>query len=150
MLASVLAAIAFYLSGNDSGMVELVARWTAQWSATLLMAFGIETMVDGTVIAGNRFAVRVVAECTAIAPFILFSGAVIAYPAGLRVKVYGILLGLLSLTALNIVRIASLFWIGLNSPHMLDIAHLVVWQSLMAIVAISLWLWWVGRLKHDR
>jgi hypothetical protein len=33
---------------------------------------------------------------------------------------------------------------------MLDIAHLVVWQSLMAIVAISLWLWWVGRLKHDR
>lgn len=80
----------------------------------------------------------------------LFIGAVIAYPAPLKAKTVGALIGLVVLTAVNLLRIMSLFWIGSAYPEYLDVAHLLVWQTAIILLAIVLWLFWVERFAGAR
>jgi exosortase/archaeosortase family protein len=101
-------------------------------------------------LASEGFAVSIVAECTAVGPLVLFMGAVAAYPSPLRSKGIGLVLGAVVLTAVNLFRIMSLFWIGSNYPEYPDIAHLLVWQTVIILIAILLWLFWVDRLAGVR
>jgi len=45
----------------------------------------------------------------------------------------------------NVVRLASLFYVGIHWPGILDVVHQLVWQSLVIVIAVSLWLLWAGR-----
>ena len=148
--ASLLVALTVYFGFLGSSLVETVAEWTAQWTSTTLNLFGASTRVNGTILSSNSFAVNIVAECTAVGPLVLFIGAVLAYPARLKTKGIGILLGLIVLTGINVVRIVSLFWIGSNYPEYLDIAHLLVWQAAIIIIAIIMWLFWVEKMAGVR
>lgn len=80
----------------------------------------------------------------------LFIGAVVAYPSSMKAKGIGIALGIVVLTAINLVRIINLFLIGSAYPQYLEIAHLLVWQTAIILSAIILWLIWVERLAIAR
>jgi hypothetical protein len=43
---------------------------------------------------------------------------------------------------INEVRLISLFYIGIYAPAIFDTTHLLVWQSLMILFALGLWLLW--------
>ena len=66
----------------------------------------------------------------------------------IRQKGEGIALGILVLYALNLVRTVSLFLVGTYFPGLFDTAHYIVWQSLMILLAIGLWLFWVEKLVY--
>ena len=127
-----------------------VARWTASSSSLALNLLGSSASVDGTVLRSSGFAVDVVGECTAVGPIVLFMGAVLAYPARLRAKAAGLALGILLLSAVNLVRVISLFWIGSAFPQYLDVAHVLIWQTALIVVVIVLWLVWAERVGHAR
>ena len=148
LAASLGLALAIYYGFLGSTWMEYVAEWTADWTSRSLNLLGTSTRAEGTILASDSFAVSIVAECTAVGPLVLFIGAVIAYPAPLRAKSLGVLLGLVVLTGVNIVRIMSLFWIGSAYPEYLDMAHLLVWQTAIILLAIVLWLVWVERVAH--
>ena len=143
---SLALALAVYYGFLGSSLVDHVAAWTADWTNHALNLLGTSTRVDGTIIRSDSFAVNIVAECTAVGPLILFIGAVAAYPAHLRAKSLGVVLGLVVLTVVNLVRIVSLFWIGSAYPEYLNLAHLLVWQSAIILIAIVLWLIWVEKV----
>lgn len=147
---SLALALAVYFGILAGAWIETVSEWTARWTSSALNLLGSSTSVNGTILSSDSFAVNIVAECTAVGPLVLFMGAVLAYPSALRAKSLGWLLGLLVLTAVNLVRIMSLFWIGSAFPRYLDIAHLLVWQTAMILLAIVLWLFWVERIAHAR
>ena len=100
------------------------------------------------VVGSSTFAYQIVAECTAIGPVILFAGAVFAYPATFKSKLLGIGVGLVLLTGLNLVRLVSLFYIGVVFPEYLPMAHFLVWQAVIIISAIVVWLFWVERFAR--
>ncbi len=143
LAASLALALAFYYGYLGSGWVGRVSEWTAEASSRALGLAGTPTWVEGATIASDSFAVVVVAECTAVGPLLLFIGAVAAYPSSVRAKVMGAALGLFALSGLNVVRIASLFWVGSAYPEYLSLAHLLVWQPAMIVSAVVLWLLWV-------
>ena len=145
LAASLGLALAVYYGFLGSTWLEYVAAWTADWTSAGLNLLGTSTRVDGTILASNSFAVNIVAECAAVGPLVLFIGAVIAYPATLRAKGLGILIGLVVLTLVNLVRIMSLFLIGSAYPEYLEVAHLLVWQTAIILLALVLWLLWVER-----
>jgi exosortase/archaeosortase family protein len=60
----------------------------------------------------------------------------------------GIAIGIVALFALNLVRTVSLFYIGAHFPDFLDTAHVLIWQSVMILAAIALWLFWVEKLAR--
>ena len=150
LAASLGLALALYYGYLGSGWVGFVAEWTADMTSRALNLAGTSTRVDGTIIASDSFAVSIVAECTAVGPLVLFIGAVLAYPSTLRSKVLGAVLGLTVLTAVNLVRIMSLFWIGSAYPQYLSLAHLLVWQTAIIVLAVVLWLLWVERIARAR
>lgn len=146
VIAGLLVVPALYAVSPDNLLVETAAAWTASWAGVGLGVLGISTYVNGSILASEDFAVNVVAECLALAPIMIYSGAVIAFPASFKAKAWGIAVGALVLTSVNLVRIVSLFWIGAGYPEYLDFAHLLVWQSGMYLLAIVLWLYWYGRV----
>lgn len=148
--ASLVLALALYFGFLGSPLVDWIASWTALGSSYTLNLLGLSTAVQGTILSSDRFAVSVVAECTAVGPLLLFMGAVGAYPSPLRAKGLGIILGIVILTAVNLVRITSLFLIGSSYPQHLATVHLLIWQPAIIILAIVLWLFWVQRIAYDR
>ena len=48
--------------------------------------------------------------------------------------------------ALNIVRVISLFYIGQWSPGAFEWAHLYLWQVLIMLDALIVWLIWIQTL----
>ena len=147
---SLLIALAIYFDFLGGGWVRIVAEWTARWTSAALNLLGSSTSVDGTIVASDSFAVNIVTECTSLGPLVLFIGAVVAYPSAFKSRGTGVLLGIAVLTAVNLVRIVSLFWIGSTFPQYLSVAHLLVWQSVMILLAIVLWLFWVERVARVR
>lgn len=140
--------MAAYFGYLGSSVVTVVAAWTARWTSSALNLLGSSTQVDGVVLSSDAFAVNIVAECTAVGPLVLFMGAVVAYPSPVGAKGLGLLLGILVLTAVNLVRIMSLFWLGSAYPQYLSVAHLLVWQTAIILVTIILWLAWVERIAN--
>lgn len=135
-------ALAVYYGYLGSGWVELVSEWTAEAAGRTMGLAGAHTSVDGATIASDSFAVVIVGECTAVGPLLLFIGAVAAYRASARAKAVGVALGLFALSVLNVARIVSLFWLGSAYSEYLSLAHLLVWQPAMIVVALMLWLLW--------
>ena len=145
--ASLGLALAVYYGSLGSSWLDVIAEWTATWTSKAINLFGGSTTVSGTLLISDNFVANIVAECTAIGPIILYIGAVVAYPASKRAKLAGVAAGAVVLTAVNLVRIISLFWIGEAYPEYLDVAHLLVWQSAIILLAIIMWLLWAGRLS---
>lgn len=148
IVVSLLLAMAVYAGAIGGSWVLAIAQWTASWTSLGLGWLGISTSVNGTILASDSFAVNVVTECTAIGPLLVFLGAVVAYPSRLRAKGIGALAGVVLISAVNLVRIISLFWIGDNYFEYLDIAHLLIWQTAIILFTIVLWLFWMERVAH--
>ena len=138
------ALYAYFLSFG-SGLMDRVTGWTAASAAFPLPLLGTDVDVRGTIVTSDRFAYNIVAECTLVGPLMLYVAAVLAYPVTLASKASGVALGLLVIGGLNLVRLVSLFYVGTYMPQHLDVAHLVVWQGVMVLSVVVLWLYWVQR-----
>ena len=143
-------ALFAYFQSFGSAVMDQVTAWTAASAAFPLQLLGTDVDVRGTIVASDRFAYNIVAECTLVGPLLLYVAAVAAYPAGLASKASGIALGVLVIGGLNLVRLVSLFYVGTYMPQHLDVAHLVVWQGVMVLSVVVLWLYWVQRSGRAR
>ena len=139
-----------YLATDQSGAVVMFARTTAHATATVLSLLGEAVRVDGVSLYSPLLNMRIVSECTAITPTIVFSAAILAFPSSIPAKLKGLLLGVVTLYLINLVRVVSLYYIGTHSPDHMEFAHIVVWQSIMILVAIGLWSVWAARYSEIR
>jgi len=117
--------------------------WTTAWALTLL---GAEGHAQGSLVSSSLMSLRIILECTAVFPCMLFFAAVLAYPCGLKAKSWGIAFGIPSIVLINQVRLVSLFYVGRWFPEAFDTVHLVVWQSLIIFLTLVLWLLWAVRV----
>ncbi len=151
IIAGSLALTLGVYSGLLGGFwIDAVARWTARWANGMLNAIGFDTTVNGTILASDSFAMNVVTECTSIGLLLLSLGAVAAHGATIKTRLLGAGLGIIVLTGVNIVWVASLFWIGAVLSQHLGIVHLLMWQSAMILLTIILWLYRADRFAVTR
>lgn len=129
---------------NDAIIVPFTS-WIAAVSGGLLNALGETVEVDGTQIRAPGFAVNIENGCNGIETVLLFGSAVLAFPAPWRRRLLGLLLGFLAIQALNFVRVVTLFWIGLHRPALFNSSHTVLWQSLVVLFGVLLFLFWAAR-----
>ena len=123
--------------------------FTAGATGFVLNLFGAWVQMDGTLIHSPDFAMRIVSECTGIIPMAIYLSAVIAYPCAIKQKAIGAALGIAAIAVLNLVRTVSLFFIGSHlSSGFFDTAHMLIWQPVMILAAIVIWLLWVEKLVH--
>lgn len=118
----------------------------AHISALLINTFDKTVIFKGVEIinAENSFAVSIQAGCNGVEASLILIAAIVAYPAPLIAKLIGGLVGFLCVQILNILRIISLFYLGQWNFDIFEWAHLYIWQSLIMIDVLIVFLIWVS------
>jgi len=129
---------------NDAFVTPYTAV-IARMSGLVLRIFGEKATVTGCVVSSPRFAVTIYNGCNGLITSLIFISGVLAFPARASAKLIGVIGGLLAIQLINLVRIVSLFYIGIFLPQHFSDAHIFVWQSLVIIAGISLWIVWAHK-----
>jgi exosortase H (IPTLxxWG-CTERM-specific) len=127
----------------------VVTPWTS-WLATVSAA--VARLIDPTVISHGRvlqqsappyFGVSIEAGCNGVEATIVLLGAMLAFPSSWRMKLWGIGLGFIAVQSVNLIRIVSLFFLGQWSFKAFEFAHLYMWQALIMLDVLVVWLLWM-------
>ena len=130
-----------------------VVPWTdtlAAISAGLVKVFDPTVIAEGNVLqsAHNGFAVAIEAGCNGVEASIVLVAAMLAFPAPWKRKLLGLGIGIIAVQGLNIVRVISLFYLGQWSFDLFEFAHQYVWQALIMLDVLVVWLLWVRTLPR--
>jgi exosortase H (IPTLxxWG-CTERM-specific) len=134
---------------NDAVIVPFTAG-VARVSAAVLNALGETVTVSGTEIRSARFVVNIENGCNGVETALLFGSAVLAFPAPWPRRVFGLLAGFAAIQVINLVRVVSLFWIGVHRPAFFSSSHTVLWQSIVVLCGVILFLAWASREQRAR
>jgi len=129
-----------------------VTPWThalAAISADIVKLFDPQVLADGKVLQSlrNGFAVSIEAGCNGVEATIVLVAAMLAFPATWRRKLAGLAIGIVAVQGLNVVRVISLFYLGQWSQDAFEFAHQYVWQALIMLDVLIIWLLWVRTLS---
>ena len=119
-------------------------------SAALLRVMGEPVVLAGTVIRSGSFAVDVKNGCNGLEAAAIFTAAVIAFPATIRQRAAGLAVGFAVIQILNLVRVVSLFWLGVHRPAVFELFHAAVWQTALILVAVGLFIYWSREIARAR
>jgi exosortase H (IPTLxxWG-CTERM-specific) len=128
-----------------------VIPWTntlAAISAWLVTLFDPSVVAAGKVLASttNGFSVSIEAGCNGVEATIVLVAAILAFPASWKRRMMGLAVGIVAVQGLNIVRVISLFYLGQWDLRVFEWAHLYVWQALIMLDVLVVWLVWVRTL----
>jgi len=121
---------------------------TAYLLGFLLRIFGMDVVVDGnTVTIVGHITLKIIDECTAMFGSIVYLSCVLAYPADVKTKAIGIVLGIPCLYAINMVRLVILAFVGVfSNPETFEFVHTYLWQTIFIVFVILIWLVWVDKV----
>jgi exosortase H (IPTLxxWG-CTERM-specific) len=134
----------------DEHVVKEYTTFVAHEARIVLNAFGEGATVVGQTLRSPRFAVVIYNGCNGLEAMLIFVCGVLAFPSTWRRKLLGIALGFLAIQVVNIVRVVSLFYVGVLKPEWFSTAHVFVWQSVIILFGVLLWVLWVQRYAMAR
>lgn len=129
----------------------LVLPWTgalASLSAALITLVDPHVAAYGKILqsTANGFAVSIEAGCNGIEAAVVLIAAMLSFPAPWKHRVAGIFVGLVAVQALNVVRVISLYYLGQWNATAFVWAHLYLWQALIMLDVLVVWLLWIRTL----
>jgi len=135
------------------GQEYFVVPWTnalAAISTSLVTLFDANVVAAGKVIqsTASGFAVSIEAGCNGVEATIVLVAAMLAFPAPWKNKLVGLAAGIVAVQGLNVIRVISLFYLGQWSAQVFEWAHLYVWQALIMLDVLIVWLVWVRMLPR--
>ena len=137
-----------YIFLRHSSIFVPFLEFNARAANSLLNLFGTDTRVDGVFVNGPSFSFWVSAECTSTIFTAIFASAAIGWPSTVKEKLTGIVLAAAVLFVVNLVRIVTLYYIGSAFPGFLDFAHFFLWQILLILLTVGLWVLWMEKIVH--
>ncbi len=127
---------------NDA-VVNPYTTFVAHESCLALNLLGENATVRGQVISSPRFSVAIFNGCNGLEAILIFVSGVLAFPAPWKRRLVGVLGGLVAIQVFNVIRIVALYYTGVYRPQWFSTAHVFVWQSLVILFAVVLWLLWL-------
>lgn len=112
----------------------------------LITRLGGQAWVQGNVLAIPGFSVRILDLCNGVEATLLLWTAMLAFPAPWRHRLWGLLIGMLGVQALNLARIISLVYLGVWKPTWFYWVHWYVWDALILVDVLLIFLLWLRRL----
>lgn len=147
---AVLAELVYYGVALESPVFRDYLATLARVSGWILSWFVDGVKVDGTSITSGLFSVEIARGCDAYRMCALLTSAIVAFPASIPRKIWGIALGLLWLNLLNFVRIIGLFFIGGYAHAEFERSHEIYFPIFLIAMTVAAWLFWLRRAAHDR
>ena len=131
-------------SVNDN-VIEPFTAQVATASGIALNVIGQDITQSGTILRNDRFAVNIRNGCNGVETMIIFLAAVLAFPSTWKSRLIGLALGILAIQAVNLVRVVALFLTGAYFPKLFDSSHTVIWQTVVILFGVLLWIFWANR-----
>ena len=124
----------------------------ADISVWIIQAFDDNVMSISNVIRDKTtgFGVRIERGCNGVEAVIILFAAIFSFPSPFKHKVIGFLIGFVAIQALNLVRIVSLFYLGQWNQVAFEWFHLYLWQALIILDALVVWLVWLRTLPQAK
>lgn len=129
---------------NDH-VIEPFTAGVAKASGWTLKAIGQDIKMKGTMILSDRFSVNIKNGCNGVETMLIFCSAVLAFPATWRSRWMGLGLGLVAIQIVNLIRVVALYLTGAYWPKLFDTSHTVVWQSIVILFGVLLWIYWANK-----
>jgi exosortase H (IPTLxxWG-CTERM-specific) len=126
------------------GQEYFVIPWTNELATicqTLVSAFDKNVEATGKILRSTT---------TGVEATIVLLAAILSFPSTVKHKLLGFLAGIVAVQGLNIVRVISLFYIGQWSMHLFELMHLYVWQALIMLDVLIVWLVWIRTLPGPK
>ena len=134
---------------------HLVLPWTAllaRLCAGLVTWFDASAAAAGKVLWNTQtgFGVSIEPGCNGIEACIVLFAAIVAFPERWQHKLLGLVAGFVAVQALNVVRVISLFYLGQWNTAVFNFAHEYLWQGLIMLDVLVVWLLWVRAGEKTR
>jgi exosortase H (IPTLxxWG-CTERM-specific) len=144
-----LTGLALFLIGYEPAkkILDVNGAYTGmvvRLTAMALKPFGIVKDVSGSILSLENIALDIRFGCNGLEAFVIYTVAILAYPAAFLKKLQGILGGFLVLQAINIARIAGLSLSAIYLKDYFDYMHIYVAQGMMIAVAIVMFLFYLS------
>jgi len=155
--ARFLAAFLLVLAGSflllswrpvNDRVVEPFTAGVARASGVALRLVGEDIVRTGTVLRSPSFAVNIRNGCNGVEAMVILLAAIVAYPAPWRARAIGLALGTVVIQLVNLIRVVALFLTGAYLPRFFDSSHTLVWQTVVILVALLVWVFWAKRFAH--
>ncbi|HVS03280.1 MAG TPA: exosortase H [Thermoanaerobaculia bacterium] len=138
------------LNSVNDHVIEPFTASIARASGVSLDLLGQDITRTGTVLRSPRFAVNIRNGCNGVEAMVIFLAAILAFPAAWAARLIGLVLGVLVIQLVNLLRVVALFLTGAYLPSWFDSSHTVVWQTVVILAAVLLWLFWANRFATPR
>ena len=132
---------------NDR-VIEPFTGAIARAGGATLDLLGQQTTMTGTIIRNDRFAVNIRNGCNGVEAMLIYFAAVLAFPASWRSRLLGVALGFVAIQLVNLVRVVALFLTGVYFPRLFDSSHTVIWQTVVILSGVLLWILWANRFAQ--
>ena len=125
----------------DRWLHEPISQVTAVLATAILRVFGTVSRY-GNAVFFSGFSATIEDACDGVLPAYIFLSAIVAFPSRIEQKVWGILLGLPAIFAINLLRVVTLMLVGAYWPDLFERVHIYVWQALVVALSMVLWILW--------
>jgi exosortase/archaeosortase family protein len=145
-------ALLFFPHAPDSAITKALGsylRLLARVVGAVLALAGEPISVDGDVVVG-RFPLRIVLDCAALEAQALLVAFVMAFPAPLRARLWGVAAGVAALTLANLARIVLLYYVGVLRPQAFSLVHEEIMQIVLVLTAAGFFAGWLAWTRRRR
>ena len=119
-------------------------------TSKILKVLTIPSTYQGSIIQLPSIALDVKFGCNGLEAVMIYSVAVIAFPAYWKNKFMGILGGFLVIQVINILRIASLAYSAIHFKNLFETIHIYIAQGMMIAVSLGVFFIYLNYAKSPK
>jgi len=150
-----LLAVLFGVEMLGPVQAAVVSPWTALVARG---SAGIVQLIDPSVISYDQvlksartgFGVSIEPGCNGVEAAVVLIAAMLAFPSPWLMKLWGIVIGFAVVQAVNLIRVVTLFFIGQWNLTVFEFAHMYMWQALIMLDVLIVWLVWMRLVARRR
>ncbi|TAN40200.1 MAG: exosortase H [Nitrospirae bacterium] len=119
------------------------------FTTKVLGVMNIPCTHSGSIIQLPSISLDIKFGCNGLEAVMIYSVAVIAFPASWKKKLIGIVAGFLLIQTINIIRIAGLAYSGIHFQQYFEYIHVYIAQGMMIAVSLAIFFLYLNYV-HDR
>jgi len=151
----ILMGVFFLLIGLKpvQDLIDLNGLYTRGVVATTTKVLGILSIpcaYQGSIIQLPSISLDVKFGCNGLESVMIYSVAVISFPASWKKKLTGILAGFVIIQAINILRIAALAYSGIHFKGVFEYIHIYVAQGIMIAISLGVFFFYLNYAKSHK
>ncbi len=152
LLCMMLFYVFYYSTFYIANIHPVIVNTQAKIGSFLISMFGHSTETVGSIINGNGFSLDISAGCDGIEVTAILVAGILAFPAFWSSRAMGIVVGVLIISALNLLRLPALFFTGLNgSMNLFDFLHIQGGFVVFVVISIIIWyIWAVWAMNKEK